>query len=73
MTNIKLNINVDNDIEIDHDFFKWLNWLVGCIESNLLSIQDKGGGPVKGSETFTSEWVRAGYVMAKVEVNYERI
>jgi len=73
MTDIKLNINVDNDIQIDHDVFEWLNSLVDDLNAKFLSIQDKGVDSVKDSETFTSEWVRVGDVMAKVEVNYERI
>lgn len=72
MTNIKLNGNIQINIDSDR-VFDWLDYLVDCIKAKLLSIQDKGWGSVKGSETFTSERIIGGDVMDKIEVNYERI
>ena len=72
MTNIKLNGNIQINVD-DDGVFDWLDYLVDCIKTKLLSIQDKGWESVKGSETFTSEWGIGEDVMAKVELNYERI
>lgn len=72
-TNIDIKLNGNIQINVDDDgVFEWLDYIVECIKAKLLSIQDKGWESVKGSETFTSEWVLGEDVASKVEVNYER-
>jgi hypothetical protein len=73
MANIKLNGNIQINVDDDGVFDGLLNSMLNEIKEEVSAIRHKGRESVKRDEKFALQWIQGEDTIGKVEVNYERI